>query len=418
MKLRNFLIKKMTPFAERIAFENSGIKYSTLLKRLKGGQCGRKLELCDGKTKEEQALNIINCIGRGNVAVPASETYGKQQYFHIKEIVNNDHSVWDDLAFVMFTSGTTGKPKGVMLTDENIITNIGYITDYFDVANCKKICIARPLLHIAVLTGELLFALCMGLTITFYEESFIPQRLASFLSVSKTDILCATPTMFILLSKCAEKYPITLKACVMSGERLTESGAKKIAYSFPETEFYNVYGLTEHSPRVSALRPSDFIRKAGSVGKPIGSVKIKVESGELSISSLCIMKGYLGDEEKTKEKIQNGWLMTGDMAHFDDEGYLYIDGRKDNMIIRSGVNIYPESIEESAMKISEVKDCVVLAMADGVGITKLIMRYEGDIAPCELRKKLATLVDTHFMPDYIEKVNAIEKTASGKKARK
>lgn len=418
MKLREFLIKKMTPFSERTAFENSGIKYSDLLRFLTDGLNDGKLELCDGKTKEEQALNIIKCIGRGNVAVPASETYGRNQYLYIKDIVDNDVSTYDDLAFLMFTSGTTGKPKGVMLTDENIISNIGYISDYFDIADCKKICIARPLLHIAVLTGELLFALCNGLTVTFYEESFMPQRLMSFLSASETEIFCATPTLFVLLSGYADKYPTRLRVCAVSGERLTKSGAEIISSAFPKTLFYNVYGLTEHSPRVSALCPSDFVRKAGSVGKPIGSVEVKIEDGELSIHSLCVMKGYFGDEKKTKLKIKNGWLKTGDMAHFDDEGYLYIDGRKDNMIIRSGINIYPESIEDAAMKILGVEDCLVIGQADDTGITKLVMKYIGSANPIEVRKRLTAILDTHFMPDRIEKVEAFEKTLSGKKVRR
>lgn len=418
MKLREFLVKKMTPFADRIAFENSGIKYSDLLNFLTNNPDGGKLELCNGATKEEQALNIIRCIGKGNVAVPASEIYGQNQYSYIKNIVDNDASDYDDLAFLMFTSGTTGKPKGVMLTDENIISNIGYISGYFNVSGCKKICIARPLLHIAVLTGELLFALCNGLTITFYEEGFMPQRLISFLSSSGTEIFCATPTLFILLSKYAEKYPVKLKVCAISGERLTESGARIISSAFPETSFYNVYGLTEHSPRVSALCPSDFTRKPGSVGKPIGGVEVKIEDGELSVYSLCVMKGYFGDKEKTKQKIQNGWLKTGDMAHFDDEGYLYIDGRKDNMIIRSGINIYPESIEDAAIKIFGVEDCIVLGQADDTGITKLIMKYIGSASPFEVRRKLAMMTDAHFMPDKIEKVDFFEKTASGKKVRR
>ena len=91
MKLREFLIKKMSPFSERTAFENSGIKYSDLLRFLTDGLNDGKLELCDGKTKEEQALNIIKCIGRGNVAVPASETYGRNQYLYIKDkLINSD----------------------------------------------------------------------------------------------------------------------------------------------------------------------------------------------------------------------------------------------------------------------------------------------------------------------------------------
>ncbi len=418
MKLRSFLKSVMTPYANRVAFENSGITYSDLLKLFDNEKKGGKLKLCEGKTKEEQALNILKCIAEGNIAVPVSEEYGNEQYAYVKNLVCKDTATHKDFAFLIFTSGTTGKPKGVMLTDENVIINIGYITEYFNVTNCNKICIARPLLHIAVLTGELLFALCNGLTVTFFEEGFMPQRLLRFLSDTKTDVFCATPTLFITLARYAGKVKTNLKVCAISGERLTKNGAETIVFAFPDTAFYNVYGLTEHSPRVSALGPSDFLRKAGSVGKPIGCINVKTDDGELLVSSLCIMKGYYCDKRKTKQKIQDGWLRTGDIAHFDDEGFLYIDGRKDNMIIRSGINVYPESIEDVAMKIPEVEDCVVIGKTDDKGVTKIILKYTGNAEPYFLRKQLSMFLDTHLMPDRIENVSEIMKTASGKRVRK
>ena len=320
------------------------------------------------------------------------------------------------LSFVMFTSGTTGKPKGVMLTHENICTNLEYIHSYFRLENARNICIARPLVHIAVLVGELLYALCCGLTIHFYEEAFMPKRLIAYCRENEAEVLCATPTLYRALARADKDKKFSVKIGAISGEVLGAQTAHEIAEAFPETAFYNVYGLTEHSPRVSALLPEDFLVRPHSVGKPIGDVQVQIENGELLVKSPCVMKGYYADEEKTKEKIQNGWLHTGDRAHTDEDGYLYIDGRTDGMIIRSGINVYPEEIEAVACTVSGVRDCVASGR-DSENGTMIYLQYEGDIEPNELRKFLLRELNPNVVPNKIERVQKIARTPSGKKVR-
>lgn len=417
MKLWEYLKEKMQPYANKIAFARSGITYGELLGEGKGEKQGR-LRLCAGESREELALNILHCIAAGDVAVPVSLEYGTKQYCRVAEVVTENREMYFDLAFLMFTSGTTGLPKGVMLTDENIITNLEYISSYFRLENMNNICIARPPVHIAVLTGEFLYALCCGLTIYFYEEPFMPQRLNRFLQANGIDVFCATPTLYRALARTGKGTESLVKVGALSGEILSEEDAKRLQNSFPETRFYNVYGLTEHSPRASALLPEEFIKHPGSIGKPIGEVDMRIEKGELLVKSPCVMKGYYKDEEGTALKIQNGWLHTGDRAHTDNDGYYFIDGRNDRMIIRSGLNIYPEEIETAAKECEGVEECVVSGVKDKDGAIFLMLKYMGKAKPAEVRKFLAENLNPHCMPTFIEKKDVLERTASGKVVRK
>ena len=203
---------------------------------------------------------------------------------------------------------------------------------------------------------------------------------------------------------------------MLSGEVLTSKTSETLIAAFPQTMFYNVYGLTEHSPRVSALLPKDFGRKSGSVGRPIGDVRLKIVDGELCVKSASVMKGYYLDEVKTREKIKDGWLFTGDSAHFDEEGYLYIDGRKDGMLIKAGINVYPEEIENEVKDIDGITDCLVFGLNTEIG-TVICMKYTGDLDPKELRKQLNGRLNPNIMPSRIEKVEELARTASGKKLR-
>ena len=419
MTLWEYLQSKMIAYGDRIAFANSGFTYKDLLELSTETSNERRLVLCEGETREFEALEILRCIAKGNIAVPITKDYGEKNYEYICAVVKKDIPLEakQDLAFLMFTSGTTGNPKGVMLTDENIISNLQYIETYFDLTGMQTICVARPLVHIAVLTGEILYALCCGLTIYFYEEAFMPQRLLTYFVNNQIDVFCATPTLYQILALASKDKLFPIKIGVLSGEMLSSYTIEKVTSAFPKTEFYNAYGLTEHSPRVSALLPSDFTKRPGSVGKPIGDVKLKIVNGELWVKSASVMKGYYLDKIKTQGKLNGGWLRTGDLAHFDEKGYLYIDGRKDGMLIKAGINVYPEEIESIVKEISGVADCLVFGECSNKG-TIICMKYVGSLEIKELRKELVGKINPNIFPSKIEKVDDFARTVSGKKQRK
>lgn len=266
MKLWDYLESKMQFYKDRIAIYDLGLTYADIL-GFSGVTRMGTLCVCDGTSNAELAVNILKCLAAKSVAVPITNMYGEARHDYVCNNVLNDKSHYNDLSFVMFTSGTTGQPKGVMLTDENIITNLEYISDYFDVSDARSICISRSLTHIAALTGEFLYALINGLTIYFYEDAFNPVGLARYLNENAVDVFCSTPTVFYAISRFV-KFPINLRVAAISGERLTAQVALKLFEKFPLTQLYNVYGLTEHSPRAAALLPKDFYSKFGSIYDP------------------------------------------------------------------------------------------------------------------------------------------------------
>ena len=345
---------------------SDGIKtltYSEILERAE--ELGTQLTeekyglLCD--TDFDTAISLFACFYARKTAVPLSKKYGDKHISRIIEKVQIAHLITSsgvvrisdtmpepedltDVALIMCTSGTTGNPKGAMITEKNLVTNLYDIEKYFQINNKDHILIARPLYHCAVLTGELLISLIKGLQISFFSEGFIPQRILSVAKDKKITVLCGTPTLFYHLAalNSKSKNPLDLRVIVVSGECMTQKAAESIRRAFSNSKIYNVYGLTEASPRACYLPPEEFDLTPLSVGVPLASLKAKIEDNELLLKGGSIMKGYYNDPDATAKAIRNGWLYTGDIAERDESGRVYIKCRRDNMIIRSGMNIYPQ----------------------------------------------------------------------------
>lgn len=417
MKLWDFLKSHMILYADKIAFPQAGISYRDLIllaesqTRGKGG-----LQLIECSDRENAAIELLRCIACGNVAVPVDLSYGRYYIEQIQALVKDDRNEYCDLAFVVFTSGTTGIPKGAMLSDEAVIANLTGIKSYCSIGSEKKLMILRPLVHIAVLVGELLYGLCQGWEISFYEESFIPQRLTEALKLSEAQVIGCTPTILYRLYKWLGDTKLT--DVIISGERLTPAMTALLKPYHNKINFYNVYGLTENSPRVTALKPKDFFLHSGSVGKAIRDTELKIFDGELLVRSKSMMNGYFKRPELSAEKLRGGWLHTGDAARIDEKGYVYILGRKDGMIIRGGLNIFPEDIEAETEQVEGVNESVVYGEDDIRYGQKVCLDYTGVASVKEVRKRLAEILPYNMIPDRISKVEQIAKTVSGKKKRK
>ena len=367
---------------------------------------------------------ILTEINKCNTAIIRSNTLlssGSVEYIQRKT---------DDTAMIMFTSGTSGIPKGVILSHSNIISNLIDIKQYFKLSSEDHIVIPRPLYHAAVMTGEFLHSILCGTRITFYNELFSPKRLIRFISDVRCTVMCATPTIFHYLSIVKDiKNFSALKQAVVSGECLQATVARRLIESFPNVLFYNVFGLTEASPRVSYLPPEYFSTKIGSVGIPLKSVSIKIIDdtgeqvknktiGELLVKGPNVMSGYWNDSELSLQKIRNGWLYTGDLAYLDEDDFLYIIGRKDHMIIKAGMNIYPQEIENILQQNSSIKEALVWGEFDskcGQCIrAKVVPQNEEPLTEEVVMEICRNQLPTYQCPDSVEIVQELPRNASGK----
>lgn len=453
MKLWDYIKRRMFFYPnQKICEGDSELTYEETI--IWAEQFSQKLEgieccaiLC--QSEMAAAMALLACFAAEVTAVPLSLRYGDAHCSKILDTINPDAIILDDgdiniyritssqyilpdehPALIMCTSGTTGKPKGVMLSEKNIIANVMDISSYFAISAKDTILISRPLYHCAVLTGEFLTALFKGSKIVFYSEKFNPSVLLDLIDKYNITAFCSTPTQLNILtifnrSSKANK----LKHICISGECMGANTGLHIANSFPESKIYHIYGLTEACPRVSYLPPSLFRKHPDCVGIPLNSVSIKIinkkghecktnEEGVLWVSGDNIMIGYYQDPQATSKVMRGRWLCTGDIAIINDAGLLQIKGRIDNMIIKSGMNIYPAEIEEILKKDERVKEVMAYGINSSYG-TQIGIKIVGDFSSTEEVKQFCIdVLPTFQVPTNIEIVAELPKNGSGKIIRK
>ncbi len=384
-----------------------------------------------------ESIAILACLKTQKTAVILSDKYGE---IHCNKIIEKtkisfiitdssiekineeryEEPILEDVAFIMCTSGTTGTPKGAMITQKNLITNLNDIGTYFDVSRNDKILIARPLYHCAVLTGEFLYAVLKGVSICFYNGEFNPIRIIKTINNEKISVFCGTPTMLFYICKIANKLKLNIPiySVVTSGENMNLLVAQTIRKTLPNARVYNVYGLTEASPRVAFLRPELFDKYPNCVGEVLPSLDYMVENEELLLKGNSIMKGYYEDDELNNSVFINGFLKTGDLVEINALGLISVKCRKDNLIIRAGINIYPNEIENELLKIKEIEDILVYGEMDkNVGQKIHIKIVSKTLTREEIFNICKKKLSLYQYPDYIDIVEKLNKNASGKKVR-
>lgn len=408
-------------------------KYGEILKT----QPERKFGiLCRSELNTAKA--ILSCFFAGKTAVPLSLRYGDKHTRKIIDSIGLQKIITDggitslpdtislpdeelnDVALIMCTSGTTGSPKGAMITHNNLITNLSDISDYFNVKSDQKILISRPLYHCAVLTGEFLTALIKGLDIIFDSSDFSPVGIARKLDAGNISVMCGTPTMFYhICSLAGERIRGKLDTIAVSGECMTTKTTEVMRSVFPDTDIYNVYGLTEASPRVAYLPPELFDEYPLSVGFPLRSLTAKVHDNELLVRGASVMKGYYNNPEATLRAKRGGWLHTGDVAEITEKGLIYIKTRKDNLIIRAGMNIYPQEIENALKSEPRITEVLAYGEKRSTAGQKVCLKVVTDgLSKPEVFGICKKILPAYQLPDSIEIVEDIPRNASGKIIRR
>ena len=429
-----------------LSYEETVIWAERFAQRLHGVNCCAIL--CSSEMAA--AMSLLACFAAEVTAVPLSMRYGEAHCNKILDRIRPDAIIMDaggeiavyrlkdgqyippdeHPALIMCTSGTTGTPKGAMLSERSIVTNVSDIADYFLLDRSDTILIARPLYHCAVLTGEFLTALVRGANIRFYSGQFNPAKMLTLIKEHRITAFCGTPTLLSVMARFNRSDATeTLRHICISGECMRSDAGTKIRLAFPTCSIYHVYGLTEACPRVSYLPPKYFSIYPDCVGIPLKSVSVKIlndrgipcrknEEGILYVKGDSIMLGYYGEHEKTRNILKDGWLCTGDIAVTNSAGFLKILGRMDDLIIKSGMNIYPAEVEGVLKQDSRVKEVLVYGFHTPFG-SQIGMKLVGDFSSTkEVRQLCMSVLPSFQVPAVIELVDSLPKNGSGKTIRR
>ncbi|WP_223637141.1 AMP-binding protein [Planococcus sp. 4-30] len=340
----------------------------------------------------------------------------------------------DDVINIQYTSGTTGFPKGVMLTHLNIVNNGKLIGDTMNLTETDRLCIPVPFFHCFGCVLGTMAAVTHSTTMVIAEQ-FEPKRVLQMVQNEKCTGLHGVPTMFIAELNhpdFASFDTSTLRTGIMAGSPCPIEVMKKVINDMGASEITIAYGQTESSPVITQTRADDDIEKrVSTVGKPHAGVEVKIIDpatgekvdtgvpGELCTRGYHVMKGYYKNEEATKDAIDlEGWLHTGDIAIEDEDGYIAITGRIKDMVIRGGENIYPREIEEFLYQHPSVQDVQVVGVPDpkyGEELMAWVILKEGEQLNAEELKAYCTgKISRHKIPRYIEFTKEYPMTASGK----
>lgn len=340
----------------------------------------------------------------------------------------------DDVINIQYTSGTTGFPKGVMLTHLNVVNNGKLVGDTMNLTEQDRLCIPVPFFHCFGCVLGTMAAVTHSTTMVIAEQ-FEPKRVLQMVQDEKCTGLHGVPTMFIAELNhpdFASFDTSTLRTGIMAGSPCPIEVMKKVISDMGATEITIAYGQTESSPVITQTRADDAIEKrVSTVGKPHAEVEVKIidpATGETAASGvpgeLCtrgyhIMKGYYKNEEATRNAIDSeGWLHTGDIAVEDEDGYIAITGRIKDMVIRGGENIYPREIEEFLYSHPAIQDVQVVGVPDpkyGEELMAWIILKEGEqLGAEELRTYCTGKISRHKIPRYFEFTKEYPMTASGK----
>ncbi|MFW5826706.1 MAG: AMP-binding protein [Alkalispirochaeta sp.] len=341
----------------------------------------------------------------------------------------------DSPAVVLYTSGTTGNPKGVTLTHRNFHFQLSTVVpSLVDFKPSDRVIGVLPMYHVFGLANSMVAAIHNGATICLVPQ-YSPANLLSAINEYQGTILPAVPSMYQHLLAIARarkaQVPDSLRMCVSGGAALPLAVVRQFAETFG-AQILEGYGLTETVSSVS-VNGKDGQMKEGSIGRPADGVEMQIvddagapvapgASGEIAIRSTTVFQGYWNNADATAEVMRDGWFLTGDLGYQDEDGFFFITDRKKDIIITGGYNVSPREIEEVLMTIPQVADAAVVGMPgrkdQSETITAFVVLYEGEeLSHREIMEYCDRELATYKRPKVVNFVETLPKNATGKVLR-
>ena len=365
----------------------------------------------------------------GLESVPASSGAGRRVH-SLRALPWLDAATQPDLGGLIFTSGTTGLPKGVPLTHEQLVMNALATRDRLRLRSTDRLMIATPFRFISSISHFIVTLLC-GASFHGVETTLMPKDLVDELAAHDITAFGGSPfhAQFVALAG-AERLP-TLRWLMSSGDHLPVAVIEQLLAAFPGLELHTVYGMAEMGGRICSLPPAEVERKKGAVGLPISGIDLDIydeagelappgEIGELYVDGPFVFDGYLARPDANADVLGPRGFRTGDKGYRDEDGYIFLAGRSDAVFKRSGLKVSAQVITDALKTLDEIDDAFVRAKPDPmeghVPVAYVVVR--GDFDRTDTVRRLRDELAANHIPKQFVPIPTIPRTGSGKVDRR
>nr|WP_263326644.1 long-chain fatty acid--CoA ligase [Neobacillus sp. Marseille-Q6967] len=380
---------------------------------------------------------IMDCIPNlEDIVVVDDNNLHNHSYYSYQQIFTNVYTPVlveledDDDFLIVYTSGTTGKPKGAVLTHKNVYLNAMNYSLEFGLTKDEVQLITTPMFHIGGISALSMVILMGGRSV--FHDKFDPERVLETYETKKITYSFMVPSMWNMLlehPKFAEFDVTSLRVLCTAAASTPLELKKRLIKHFPNAGVFDTYGQTETSPGTTTLKPTDSLNKSGSVGLSFTNVEIRVvdeqmndvapgQVGEIIFRGPTVMKEYYKNPDATAEAFRGGWLHSGDLVVADEEGYISVVDRKKDMVISGGENIYPKEIEEVLYTHPDILDAAVIGVPDpkwGETIKAFIVLRNGkSLSKQDVINYCSDKIASYKKPRHVEFLDELPRNAAGK----
>lgn len=397
--------------------------------RTLAGHAGARIVVCEPGYRDLDAIAAATQTDGMSTVMISDLIILDDNVLHTSTALNAD-----DLAMLLYTSGTTGHPKAVMLLHRNISANISAIISYLGLTREDRVLSVLPF-NYSYGSSVLHTHLAVGATIFLEKNMVFPHAMAEAMARERITGFQGVPSTFALLLSRVDlgKFPLhSLRYVAQAGAAMSTALVDKLRLALPQVQIFIMYGQTEATARLSYVPPDRLADKPGSAGIPIPGVEMEIrdeqrrplgprETGDVWVRGPNVMQGYWRDEAATRAALVDGWLKTGDIGYLDDEGFLFLAGRRSDIIKTGAHRVHPGEIEEVIAGLAGVAEVAVAGIDDellGQTIAAWVVPEPGlDISIERVKARCRDMLPGYKIPRQVQIVATLPRTASGKLRR-